>query len=120
VLDTTVTIGYDTPWRQVHAMLLEAATRTEGVMSEPKPRVFQTALGDWYPQYRLVCQAVATDPLHRAVVLSSLHENIQDVFNAYGVQIMSPQYLGDPVAPKLVPPDQWYAAPAVAPQPRKD
>lgn len=22
VLDTTVTIGYDTPWRQVHAMLL--------------------------------------------------------------------------------------------------
>ncbi len=25
VVDTTVTIGYDTPWRQVEAMLIEAA-----------------------------------------------------------------------------------------------
>ena len=112
VLDTTVTIGYDTPWRQVHAMLCEAARRTPGVLAEPPPQVFQTALSDWYPEYRLVCQAIPAEPRPRATVLSALHANIQDVFNEYGVQIMSPQYFEDPPTPKIVPPDQWFAPPA--------
>lgn len=116
VLDTTVTIGYDTPWRQVHAMLIEAAQRTEGVLQDPAPVVFQTALSDWYPEYRLVCQAVPEEPRPRALLLSALHANIQDVFNTYGVQIMSPQYFEDPPEPKLVPPENWYAAPAKSPQ----
>jgi small-conductance mechanosensitive channel len=112
VLDTCVTIGYDTPWRQVHAMLEEAARRTPGVLADPAPAVFQTALSDWYPQYRLVCQAIPTDPRPRAVVLSLLHANIQDVFNEYGVQIMSPQYFEDPAEPKVVPRERWFTAPA--------
>lgn len=112
VLDTIVTIGYDTPWRQVHAMLILAAQRTEGVLADPPPQVFQTALSDWYPQYRLVCQAIPSEPRPRAMILSALHANIQDVFNEYGVQIMSPQYFEDPAQPKVVPPDQWYLAPA--------
>ena len=115
VLDTTVTIGYDTPWRQVHAMLIEAAQCTEGILQEPSPVVFQTALSDWYPVYRLVCQAVPSEPRPRALLLSALHANIQDVFNRYGVQIMSPQYFEDPAEPKLVPADKWYAAPAQRP-----
>ncbi len=119
VLDTTVTIGYDTPWRQVHAMLEEAAARTEGVLASPEPQVLQTALSDWYPVYRLVCQAVPSEPRPRALLLSALHANIQDVFNTYGVQIMSPQYIADPQAPKQVPPDQWYPAPAQAPHPHR-
>jgi len=112
VLDTAVTIGYDTPWRQVEALLCEAARRTEGVLTEPKPRVFQTALSDFYPEYRLVCQAIPTQPRPRAEVLSALHANIQDVFNEYGVQIMSPHYLGDPTQEKLVKKENWFAAPA--------
>lgn len=112
VLDTTVTIGYDTPWRQVHAMLCEAARRTPGVLVDPPPQVFQIALSDWYPEYRLVCQAIPAEPRPRATVLSALHANIQDVFNEYGVQIMSPQYFEDPPTPKIVPPDKWYAPPA--------
>jgi small-conductance mechanosensitive channel len=111
VVDTTVTIGYDTPWRQVHTMLVEAATRTPGVLTDPAPQVFQTALSDFYPEYRLVCQAIPSEPRPRAVVLSTLHAHIQDVFNEHGVQIMSPHYLGDPSQPKLVPPAQWHAAP---------
>ncbi|WP_442969177.1 mechanosensitive ion channel family protein [Pseudomonas sp. Q1-7] len=112
VVDTSVTIGYDTPWRQVEAMLLEAARRTPGVSPEPHPRVFQTKLSDFYPEYRLVAQAVPSEPVSRAELLSLLHANIQDVFNEYGVQIMSPHYLGDPVQEKWVPKDNWYAAPA--------
>jgi small-conductance mechanosensitive channel len=115
VLDTTVTIGYDTAWRQVHAMLIEAALRTDGVQAEPPPVVFQTALSDWYPEYRLVCQAIPAEPRPRALVLSALHAHIQDVFNEYGVQIMSPQYFEDPPNPKVVPPEQWYPAPATRP-----
>jgi small-conductance mechanosensitive channel len=115
IVDTTVTIGYDTPWRQVEAMLIEAARRTPGVLATPAPRVFQTALTDFYPEYRLVCQAIPSEPLPRAEVIARLHANIQDVFNEYGVQIMSPHYLGDPTSAKVVKRQDWYAAPAQAP-----
>lgn len=115
IVDTTVTIGYDTPWRQVNAMLVEAARRTPGVLADPAPRVFQVALSDFYPEYRLVCQAVPSEPRPRAEVMSLLHANVQDVFNEHGVQIMSPHYRGDPVQAKVVPREQWYAAPAKPP-----
>jgi len=115
VVDTTVTIGYDTPWRQVEAMLNEAARRTAGVLTDPVPQVFQTGLSDFYVEYRLVAQAVPSDPRPRAHVLNHLHANIQDVFNEHGVQIMSPHYFEDPAKPKVVPPADWYQAPAQAP-----
>lgn len=112
VVDTVVTIGYDTPWRQVEAMLIEAARRTDGILQTPAPQVFQTALSDFYPEYRLVAQAIPSEPRPRALLLSVLHANIQDVFNEYGVQIMSPHYLGDPQEAKWVPREHWHAAPA--------
>ncbi|ANY87127.1 Small-conductance mechanosensitive channel [Pseudomonas putida] len=117
VVDTVVTIGYDTPWRQVHAMLIEAARRTPGIVEQPSPQVFQTALSDFYPEYRLVAQAIPSEPRPRAELLSMLHANIQDVFNEYGVQIMSPHYLADPEQAKFVPPERWHVAPAA---PRQD
>ena len=107
VVDTVLTIGYDTPWRQVHAMMIEAARRTESVVLTPPPRVFQTALSDFYVEYCLVAHATATRPLPRAEVMNLLHANLQDVFNENGVQIMSPHYLGDPTQAKVVPPAQW-------------
>jgi small-conductance mechanosensitive channel len=115
VLDTVVTIGYDAPWRQVEAMLLEAASRTEGVVQVPPSRVHQTALSDFYVEYRLVTYAMPERPVPRALILTALHANIQDVFNEYGVQIMSPHYLGDPTTPKLVPRSGWSPPPARPP-----
>jgi len=93
-------------------MLLEAADRTPGVLKEPPPQVFQTALSDFYPEYRLVCQAIPEGARLRAEVMSALNANIQDVFNEYGVQIMSPHYRSDPEVPKVVPKEQWWQAPA--------
>ena len=118
IVDTVVTIGYDAPWRQVEAMLLEAARRTEGVVQEPPSRVHQTALADFYVEYRLVAYAVPAKPVPRALVLTALHANIQDVFNEHGVQIMSPHYLGDPAQAKVVAKADWYAAPASPPDGR--
>jgi len=107
---TSVTIGYDTPWRQVHALLLIAARRTPGVRSAPAPVILQTGLQDWYVQYTLF--VALEQPARRVFVLDELHANIQDGFNEHGVQIMSPRYVMDPRTPKTVPPDHWYAAPA--------
>jgi small-conductance mechanosensitive channel len=112
VVDTVATIGYDTPWRQVASMLIEAARRTPGVLADPAPRVFQTALSDFYIEYRLVCQAIPEQPRPRAEVLDALHANIVDVFNEQGVQIMSPHYLNDPAAAKVVAADDPFAASA--------
>jgi len=112
VVDASVTIGYDVPWRQVHAMLKLASQRTEGVLQDPAPRVYQTALSDFYVEYRLVCQAVPAEPRPRAEVISALNGNILDVFNEYGVQIMSPHYLDDPAEEKLVPKSHWFPPPA--------
>ncbi len=113
-IDTTVTIGYDTPWRQVHAILQEAASRTAPIRKSPAPYVIQTALSDFYVEYRLVARADADKP--RPTVLSDLHANILDAFNEHGVQIMSPHYLGDPGEPKLVPKTQWFTPPAIVPE----
>ncbi len=110
VLHTAVTIGYNTPWRQVHAMLLQAAERTSGIRAAPKPYVSQTALSDFYVEY---CLCVQIDsPQIRCATLSALHANIQDVFNESGVQIMSPHYVYDPKEKVWIPKEQWFEAPA--------
>jgi small-conductance mechanosensitive channel len=116
VLDTCITIGYDAPWRQVHAMLLEAAQQIKVLRQEPAPFVVQTALSDFYVEYRLVVQVGAEAAANRPQVLSDLNAAVQDVFNRYGVQIMSPHYMADPETPVVVPPSKWFKAPA-APAP---
>jgi small-conductance mechanosensitive channel len=113
LVPTSITIGYDAPWRQVQALLLLAAERTPGIRTEPPPIVRQAGLRDFYVEYTLlVC---LEDPASKGQVLDALHANIQDAFNEYGVQIMSPNYEADPHGPKIVPRDQWFAAPAVGP-----
>jgi small-conductance mechanosensitive channel len=112
-LHTTVGIGYETPWRQVEAMLLEAAARTPGLMREPKPFVLQKALGDFAVTYEI--NGYCDQPLTIERVYSQLHQNILDLFNEYGVQIMTPAYEHDPEEAKVVPRNQWYASPARPP-----
>jgi small-conductance mechanosensitive channel len=113
ILHTTVGIGYETPWRQVEAMLLESAARTPGLREDLPPFVLQTLLGDFCITYELnvYCEKAYNMELRYA----DLHRNILDVFNEYGIQIMTPAYRGDPEQPKVVPKDQWYASPAQMP-----
>ena len=112
MLHTSVTIGYATPWRQVHAMLLLAAERTSGVATQPAPYVVQTALSDYYIEYRLCAQSNKNAPSRRVEAMNQLHANVLDVFNEHGVQIMSPHYMADPSEPQVVPPGQWSPPPA--------
>ncbi len=110
ILHTTVGIGYETPWRQVEAMLLTAAGRTPDLMREPPPFVLQQALGDFCITYEL--NVHCKEPHRMPALYSKLHQNILDVFNEYGVQIMTPAYVADPPQPKLVPKEQWHLPPA--------
>jgi small-conductance mechanosensitive channel len=107
---TDITIGYDTPWRQVQALLLLAATRVAGVRQDPAPFVRQAALEDPYVKYTLLF--CVERPADRLLTLAAVHASILDAFNEYGVQIMSPRYVLDPAGPKVVPRHQWFAAPA--------
>jgi small-conductance mechanosensitive channel len=90
ILNTSVTIGYDAPWRRVHELLIAAALATEHVVQEPRPFVLQTALNDFYVTYEL--NATTDTPHAMAQIYSDLHRNIQDTFNQGGVEIMSPHY----------------------------
>lgn len=103
-------IGYEVAWRQVEAMLLMAADRTEGIAKDPKPFVLQTALADFAVNYEL--NAYCKDEKQAMALYSELHRNIQDIFNEYEVSIMTPAYEADTPEPKVVPKDQWYADPA--------
>jgi small-conductance mechanosensitive channel len=113
ILHTEVGIGYETAWRQVEAMLLLAAERTPGLLDAPRPFVLLKRLGDFAVTYEL--NAFCSEVQAMGLLYSRLHRSILDVFNEYGVQIMTPAYEGDPEKPKVVPPHEWYTAPAAAP-----
>jgi small-conductance mechanosensitive channel len=106
ILHTTVGIGYETPWRLVHGMLVLAAERTAGILEDPPPFVLQKSLGDFAVTYEL--NAYTRDPHNRHKIYAELHQNILDVFNENKVQIMTPAYEGDPSEPKIVPKEHWY------------
>jgi small-conductance mechanosensitive channel len=89
-------------------MLIEAARRTPGVAREPAPYVVQTALSDFYVEYRLCAQGSNEAPQRRAEAMNQLHGHIQDVFNEQGVQIMSPHYRSDPPEPQVVAHGEWF------------
>lgn len=90
IIHTTVTIGYDVPWREVHAALLESAGRTANLISGRQPFVLQTSLDDFYVAYQLNVYTAVADAV--APIYSELHQHIQDVFAERGIEIMSPHY----------------------------
>ena len=111
VANVTVTIGYDAPWRQVHALLLMGAERTANLRKSP------AALCRAARAVRLLCRVHANRApgkreAPRIETLSNLHANIQDAFNEFGVQIMSPHFMMQPQQNIVVPRSKWHAAPA--------
>jgi small-conductance mechanosensitive channel len=110
ILHTIVSIGYQAPWRQVEALLMEAAGRTPGLLRQPPPFVLQRNLGTFSVDYEI--NAYCDSPHAVLALYSELHRNILDLFNEYGVQIMTPAYEGDPEQPKVIARDRWYTAPA--------
>jgi small-conductance mechanosensitive channel len=90
IIHSTVTIGYDVPWKEMHQALIDAASKTALVLTDPKPFVLQTSLDDFYVSYEI--NAYVNEPNKQALIYSELHQNIQDVCNEKGIEIMSPHY----------------------------
>ncbi len=90
IIHTTVTIGYDVPWRDMHQALIDAASKTEFILSDPKPFVLQTSLDDFYVSYQI--NAYIREANKQAIIYSNLHQNIQDTCNERGIEILSPHY----------------------------
>jgi len=113
-LTVGVTIGYDTPWRQVHAMLELAAKRAAGIDLSVPPLVRQLGLMDWYISYELQVRLLPGQSL--AAARNELHSHIQDVFNEFNIQIMSPNFVMQPEGAVMVAKENWYTAPATPPE----
>jgi small-conductance mechanosensitive channel len=90
ILHSTVTIGYDVPWREVHQALIHAANKTSLILKEPKPFVLQTSLDDFYIAYQI--NGYTQHPNQQAAIYSELHQNIQDSCIEAGIEILSPHY----------------------------
>jgi len=122
IVHTTVTIGYDVPWKDIHKALIEAALRTDLILHKPKPFVLQTSLDDFYVSYQI--NAYTKDANQQAVIYSNLHQNIQDVCNERGIEIMSPHYRATrdgnatAIPPKYLP--KKYRAPGFKVEIKKD
>jgi len=90
IIHTTVTIGYDVPWKDMHQALIDAALKTEMILKDPKPFVWQTSLDDFYVSYQI--NAYTKEASKQGGLYSNLHENIQNVCNERGIEILSPHY----------------------------
>ena len=90
IIHSNVTIGYDAPWKQVHQLLENAALKTPDILQDPPPFILQKSLDDWYVSYEVNAYTKESHKMPR--IYSHLHANIQDEFNAAGVEIMSPHY----------------------------
>ncbi|MGF1570162.1 MAG: mechanosensitive ion channel family protein [Nodosilinea sp.] len=119
ILTTTITLGYDAPWRLVYETLIDAAKATNGILHDPRPIVQQKALSDFYVEYEV--RAHTDQPPYMEAIYSELHQNIQDKCNAVGIEILSPHYRavrdGNTTT---IPADYWpadYEAPGFRVQP---
>ena len=90
ILYATVTMGYDTPWRKVQELLIEAATSTPHTISDPKPYVLQTALDDFYIEYQINVYTKEANMM--PVIYSELNKKILDIFSREGLELLSPHY----------------------------
>ncbi len=113
IVHTSVTIGYDAPWRKVHELLIAAALRTEGVLEDPPPFALQTALNDFSVTYEI--NAFVASPVPLPHISSALHANIQECFNEAGVEIVSPNYFAVRDGNQMTTPRQHLPPDYVAP-----
>ena len=105
IIHTDVTFGYEVPWQQVHQIMIQAALATPHIEAEPLPFVLQTKLDDWYVVYQI--NAYTRHPEKMALIYSQLHQNIQDMFNEAGIELLSPHFMGVRQADQIYMPDEY-------------
>ncbi|MCL2184738.1 MAG: mechanosensitive ion channel family protein [Treponema sp.] len=90
IIFAEVTVGYSTPWQEIHDILINAALKTEHIQKKPKPFVLQTKLEDFYACYQINCYTKDVSIIPR--INSLLYENIQNGFREAGLDMTSAHY----------------------------
>ena len=91
ILHSSITLGYDVPWSLAEKLLLRAARKSMLLQREPKPFVLKTSLDNNYVSYEL--NVYTKQERKMPLIYSNINQNILDVFNEAGVEILSPQYM---------------------------
>ena len=105
IIHSDITFGYEVPWQQVHQIMIQAALATPHIEAEPRPFVLQTKLDDWYVVYQI--NAYTRHPEKMALIYSQLHQNIQDMFNEAGIELLSPHFMGVRQTDQIFMPDEY-------------
>lgn len=108
IIHTMLTMGYETPWRKVHDLLVKAALATPGVLDHPEPFVLETELNDNYMCYQINAYIKDADNLPQ--ITSDLHQNIQDFFHHAGIELVAPHYFATRDGNQSKIPEDWKAA----------
>ncbi len=101
IVRTPIYLGYEVPWREAYAALIQAALQTEGVAQTPPPFVLQGELNEVYVTYQLNVY-LDLDYFQGKTVReyektqSELNENIRDSCTNAGIRIFAPSYEADP------------------------
>jgi len=109
ILHTTVGIGYEPPGGRSRPCCCSPRNALRAAQGARAIRAAEVA-GRFCRDLR--AQRLLRRPHAMWRLYTAMHQNILDVFNEHGVQIMTPAYEGDPEQPKVVPKEQWYQAPA--------
>lgn len=88
VVHSRVAVAYDYDRRTVENLLLEAASMTEDILSEPKPYVLIPELANFYVVYEI--NAYTDKPNKLATIYSDLHKNILDIFDKAQITLYTP------------------------------
>lgn len=90
VIHSEISFGFEERWDKIHALLIEAAQMTPGVLPDPKPFVHDISINDFYPIYQI--NAYIKDADKQPQIYSDLHKNIRDLADKEGVELLSPHY----------------------------
>jgi small-conductance mechanosensitive channel len=112
-MTVTATIGYDVDWRTVHKLLIEGASRTKQVITDPAPKVLEQAFGNYSVEYNLRAWTNTSEGIFD--IHADLRRNILDAFADAGIEIMTPTILSHRDASGLAVPTERFPS---RPQPR--
>jgi small-conductance mechanosensitive channel len=113
-MTVTATIGYDVDWRTVHKLLIEGASRTKQIITDPSPKVLEQAFGNYAVEYQLRVWTNTSEGLFDTY--ADLRRNILDAFAEAGVEIMTPTILSHRDASELAIPTERFPS---RPRPRE-
>lgn len=92
IIFSRVSINYDVPIARAKELMMDAVARTKGLSQNARPFILNRQLHDFYTLYEV--HAYIETPELKHFIQSELNENLQDVFQNAGIEMVSPHFMG--------------------------